>query len=90
MFSTGTPILSNRLIYVHDVSYSGMTRLLYSFLFWVGKRVWTSSQVTLILVLPYGSVNNRNIMHTHLVAASTYCYKHIIFYLFTVICAMDG
>ena len=37
----------------------------------VEKRVWTSSQAALILTLPHGtgSLNKRNMMHTHLVAA---------------------
>ena len=44
-----------------------------------GKRVWTSSQAALVVTLPHGtgSVNKRNVMHTHLVAASTCCYKRI-------------
>ena len=46
-----------------------------------GKRVWTSSQAALVLTLPHGtgSVNKRNVMHTHLVAVSAYWYKCIIY-----------
>ena len=36
------------------------------------KRVWNSLQAVLVLTLPdgTGSVNQRNVIHTHLVAAS--------------------
>jgi len=53
--------------------YSCVARPLFSFLLGWEKRIWNSSQVPLILALPYGmgSVNKRNVMHFELVAACT-------------------
>ena len=62
--------LTGTLLEVLSVAWPGR---FFPFFFGVAeKRVWTSSQAALVLTLPHGtgSVNKRNLMHTHLVAAS--------------------
>ena len=66
--------------YSSGCTQSRVARPLFSIFLWGGgKRVWTSSQVALVLTLLHGtgSVNKRNVMHTHLVAESACCYKRI-------------